>query len=129
MPRNERQGWSRRTAIVAAVMLFVQTLFGSMAFGMAAAAPMTMDAFGNPLCITSMDIADQDAPAGHTVLPDCCAPGCLTALPLADGDREASALSNPLATQVEPADLASTNGPPAPAEHDPGRPRAPPFLV
>jgi hypothetical protein len=122
---KKRQG-KAQAAIFAALLLFVQLLVGGYAVGVAAAGAPMLDAFGHPLCITSTNAA-EDSGAGHSGLPDCCAPGCSMFAPMADVERETAALPNPLPV------LFLQDAPAAPAsgrllaKHDPAQPRAPPL--
>lgn len=65
----------RTIAFIAAVLLVLQALAASLAIGSSASASPLLDAFGNPLCITSHQGPEQDG-AGHTALPDCCTVSC-----------------------------------------------------
>lgn len=116
-------------ALVAAYMLVLQAMLGAFAMGAATASPM-LDAFGNPLCITSTDAAVQsDGGRDHGTLPDCCGSACGMLAPLTVEDRTPHSLFNPIAPvqHVEFARDAAVY-PPAP-DHDPGNPRAPPFTL
>lgn len=114
-------------AFVAASMLLLQALIGAFALGAAAASPMA-DAFGNPLCITSMDEAGSGADRDdHAMLPDCCMALCGMFAPAAPEDRAAHSLLNPL--MAASTRLAAASGavvPSLPLERGPGNPRAPP---
>lgn len=109
-------------ALVAAAVLVLQSVFSAWALG--ATQPM-LDAFGNPLCITSAD-GHSPGPSDHSKLPNCCALGCMGvshALPVS-GDADV--------VLVHPIDGSRTvySGQRqifvAPADHNPGSPRAPP---
>jgi hypothetical protein len=106
-------------------MLVMQALLGALAIGSAAADPM-VDAFGNPLCVTS----DQQDPSGgrdHTAMPDCCTSACSMVAPALTGERDAHYLANPLRIPAPATfDIGSRAAQPAP-DHDPGSPRAPPL--
>ena len=72
------------------LMLVLQTLGSAHAMG-AGSGPYLLDAFGNPLCITSGAHGDDGQPVRHGTLKDCCALGCLNVatsvgLPLGDID-------------------------------------------
>lgn len=122
--RRDRTKWSA-IAFLAALVFVVQTSLSLWAGAVAAATPM-LDAFGNPLCITSMD-GDGAAPAGgHGAPTNCCTLGCSTAgLALAEPDLEAVPAFEPEVSPVEPrvAFLPSTV---RSLDHDPASPRAPP---
>lgn len=81
----------RRLALVLAVayVLVLQALLGGMASGAHAAGFLTVDAFGQTLCLNSHGAPDAPGETGrHT--PDCCLTGCQSA--------PASALPPPVAT-------------------------------
>ncbi len=110
-------------------MLVLQAVLGAFAAGAAHAAP-TLDAFGNPLCITHAPADDQPSPAGSPQLPDCCTVACSMVAPATDPGATANGLANPLTLAV-PAPAAEI---PAPADalqpaHEPGNPRAPPAIT
>lgn len=125
----------RRIGTVAfafAVLMALQALFGTFAL---AAAPSSVDAFGNPLCITHMaeqqqapvqgPIPGKDGVPGH----NCCTLACAAAVNFVPTDRAAAILFNPLAqpSQRMPEGYAD----PAARPHDdlPGHPRGPPASV
>lgn len=119
-------GHDRRTivAFAAACVLVLQTALAAWAAG---AMPMPqLDAFGNPLCITSSD--DGGASPGHSTPSNCCEFGCVpAALPLLAPERSAIALPElaVLGTSVP----VLREAPSAAPDHDPGSPRAPPASV
>lgn len=117
----------RSTAIFAALMLAVQLLAGGFAVGAAAAGSPMLDAFGNPLCITSSDVPDAGDQNGHSGLPDCCTPGCSMFAPAAGPDRAPAALSNPLDGPTSIVIGTSVSPVATLPDHDPGNPRAPPL--
>jgi hypothetical protein len=110
--------------LAAASMLLLNALVMSIAS--AHAADTMVDAFGNPLCITSADGDTAPADAG---LPDCCTFGCgAVSLQLVAEDAD-----DPLGV-VRPRDLAVgfLGDRPAPtrlADYEPGNPRAPPLTI
>jgi hypothetical protein len=123
-----RKGWTARrlgVALAAAWLLLVQALSGSFALA-AGRQHVPLDAFGNPLCITS---ANHDLPAPgseHGPPPACCLLGCATGAPLAalpplhawlavafpTGPGTPPLLAREIAVPADP--------------HDPASPRAPP---
>lgn len=119
----------RSTAIFAALMLAVQLLAGGFAAGTAAAGSPMLDAFGNPLCITSSDVPDAGDQNSHTGLPDCCTPGCSMFAPAAGPDRAPLSLANPLRTVAKQAFVPHAEPPLGLADHELGHPRAPPMPV
>ena len=122
-----RQKRGSTVAFVAACVLVLQSFLSAWAAG-AFAAPM-LDAFGNSLCITSID-HDGTTPAhDHSSLPDCCTFGCSmesSLLAAAPGDEVG--LARPLAADEIRYGLVRPFHIQAP-DHDPGSPRAPPSTV
>jgi hypothetical protein len=119
---------SRRTqditiALVASVMLFLQGVVTAWSAGIMPLGPM-LDAFGNPLCITSTDRSPPSE--NHSSLPDCCTMGCasaspLVALPASDGHGAIPFF----VTVFEPG---VSEGPAVSGlAHHQGQPRAPPL--
>jgi len=119
-------------AIFASYMFVLQALFVAFATGASATMPM-LDAFGNPLCITSTDPAGTPADdhTAHAALPDCCTGPCNMFAPiLSDGDRSTHSLSNPLPSSAAAKPAASDSAPRVFAiERRPGSPRSPPPAV
>ncbi|MEO9336143.1 hypothetical protein ABFT80_01730 [Mesorhizobium sp. SB112] len=122
---TRHKGSSFWVALVAAYVLVLQSTFGALALGTAPGA-MTLDVFGNPLCITSSD--QQGSDIDH-VMPNCCVLGCSMFAPVSSAPPETASLRHewtgsfaillPLAASV----IARS------PEHDPGSPRAPPLAV
>lgn len=115
-------------ALVAALVLVLQSFLGAWATGALAATPM-LDAFGNPLCITSAG-HDGTTPAGdHSTMLDCCVFGCSMASPwLAAAPESGVGLLQLLSSddlRFGGAESFLIRGP----DHDPGNPRAPPPTV
>jgi hypothetical protein len=114
-------------ALAAAALFVLQSLFSSWA--VAGPAQPLLDAFGNPLCITSVDGHAPAPPGDHSRPSDCCMLGCAGfSHALADAGDASSALVHP------PVPLALAYGDERqfsvePAEHNPGSPRAPPLTI
>lgn len=114
-------------AFIAALILVVQAFTSAWAAGAMPIQPM-LDAFGNPLCITSTDQGDGPA-SDHSKLPNCCTFGCSTVSPvLLVPDFDGTAIALPLVTShvlfATGKDVVHS----AP-DHDPGSPRAPPLTA
>lgn len=111
---------------MAALVFVVQTSLSLWAGAVAAATPM-LDAFGNPLCITSMD-GDGTTPAGDRGAPvNCCTLGCSAAgLALAEPDMEAVPAFLPEKSSAQPR-IAVVASVVRSLDHDPASPRAPPL--
>ncbi len=119
--RTKQAPW---IALAAAMLMLVQSVAGSFA---ATATHPKLDAFGNPLCITS---TDHDAPqSDHGKLTGCCILGC---------GASASALAAPPERNRLDAGFESVPLRFAPVfmeffiaseDHNPGSPRGPPVLV
>lgn len=115
-------------AFVAACILVLQSFLSGWATGALAATPM-LDAFGNPLCVTSGDHDGKRPANDHSKVPDCCTFGCSIAsslLAAAPDDRIGPL--RPLSSDdfrfgsLESFHLQSP-------DHDPGSPRAPPLTA
>ncbi len=130
MKRCTPKYWNMGVAFVAAYMLVLQALIGAFALGTAAASPM-LDAFGNPLCITSTDFTDSDSEQGnHSALPDCCTTACNMFAPVTADERNASSVANPLAIAAEKLDPDfEFFGRVLSPERNPGSPRSPPLTA
>lgn len=111
-------------AFLAALVFVIQTSITAWAGATAGAIP-TLDAFGNPLCITSHD-ASGPTDGDHGKVPSCCTLGCASVAPVLD--QPASAV---LAVAA-PADVISVTVPEGiepglrVLDHDPASPRGPP---
>lgn len=108
-----------------ALVLFAQLAVGAYAQGSAS----QLDAFGNPLCVSSVT-HDGDGGSRHSSLPDCCTLGCgMLWTGLAPPD-ENDDLSAPLAASMsaDAADRASETVATA-NSYNPQNPRAPPLTV
>ena len=114
-------------ALVAALIFVVQASLSVWAGAAAAAQPM-LDAFGNPLCITSDDGSSLPGD-DHARQPNCCTLGCSTFSPvLPEPDRGALDVATFRGSDVLlPPGTVSTGlrG----LDHAPGSPRAPPQIV
>jgi hypothetical protein len=119
----------RTVALAAALVLLLQAFFTAWTTGAMASGNMPVDAWGNPLCITSAD--EGGAPAHETgvKLPNCCVLGCSVAA--------ATMPHPPLAHEAVRVHLSGTEirffatNPPlgTSRDHDPGSPRAPPLTA
>lgn len=124
MPRPSEARLS--VALVAALLLVLQTVAGAFASGTVAAAPR--DAYGNPLCITSGIHDGQELPAkpAHGMLPGCCTLACGMAAVLGPVPVDVVGVVRLHAALLAP--VAPVEGLPThPPEHSPGNPRAPPL--
>lgn len=116
----------RTIAFIAAVLLVLQAFAASLAIGSSASASPLLDAFGNPLCITSHQAPEQDGP-GHTALPDCCTVSCSMFAAATDGERTEISLANPLPVADSSRHAAFDITPESnQAARRPGSPRSPP---
>lgn len=106
-------------------MLVFQGLLGALAIGEAHATPM-LDAFGNPLCITSSESSPESKP--HTGLPDCCTVSCSMFAVAGASDRATNSLFNPLPEATAALfTLVAVHIAPLVLARGPGNPRAPPY--
>lgn len=116
-------------ALVATYMLVLQSLIGAFAVGAAASSPM-LDAFGNPLCITSSEAAEDNSDrSGHGTMPDCCTVSCSMFSSAIANAREAHSLHNPLEYAfVQTAFAFDSIASSFTLERGPGSPRSPPIV-
>lgn len=127
---NLRGRWSLRVALAAAYMLVLQSIVGALALGIGPDASQ-VDAFGNPLCITSTDATDGGmGGADHSKLPNCCTFGCsLFSSALATPPESGTSVvrradqSDGLARGYDLLPAVSAR------DHEPGSPRAPPLMA
>ncbi len=118
-----RKGWGLGVALVAALILMLQTAVGALAMGQGTP---PLDIFGNPLCITTSTNHTAPAKSEHPTLPECCTLGCnMFATQMAYPPEAAVLFVERLPEVVVRLDPARLDPPSAP-EHDPGSPRAPP---
>ncbi|MBX3576194.1 MAG: hypothetical protein KF723_03210 [Rhizobiaceae bacterium] len=123
---------SRTTlALVAALVLVVQTTLALVGAATRADA-MMLDAFGNPLCITSSDdgqLPEGSSPAGdHGTATNCCALGCVSGTAPLVPAADQIGLPRPLVSARLALSVAS-EAPSPQVDHAPGSPRAPPLLA
>lgn len=117
-------------ALVASYMLVLQALIGAFALGAAAASPM-LDAFGNPLCITSSDSTKSGSDnTSHSAVPDCCTVACSMFAPVTTDERTPSFVINPLESAGDTLTPAfDTVQRLLSPERGPGSPRSPPLTA
>lgn len=116
--------------IVAICLLVVQAAIGSFALAAAVNSP-TVDYFGNPLCIESMQDENGD-PAhdtGHAALPNCCTVSCSMHVGLALPAESASFLLNPLTVSSGTTSERYESAPRLTLDYLPAHPRAPPVAA
>ncbi|PZO78702.1 MAG: hypothetical protein DI629_11070 [Mesorhizobium amorphae] len=112
-----------RTAFAAALLLVVQSLFASAALG-AAAQPVALDLWGNPLCLSGPD--GEPVHGGDAKLPPCCTLSCpMAAVPLGPAPDAASILL-PRGVELAASQLGTAPIDPPARRWRPGNPRAPP---
>lgn len=115
-------------ALVAVFVLVLQSFLSAWAVGAMPATPM-LDAFGNPLCITSTDHNASGQSGDHSSLPNCCAFGCtFSSSVLTTGPDNGTGLLRPLSSVEVRFHLRRTVHIQSP-DHDPGSPRAPPLTA
>lgn len=124
---SRRAGWSLRVTLVVVVMFVLQSVASAFALG-SGPDPAQLDAFGNPLCITSVDHTDPAKGGDHGKLPNCCTLGC----PMVGQALGAPPQPAWLAAELV-LDLGTTMPVPhcpaiAKGSHQPGNPRAPPQI-
>lgn len=130
-----RRGTSRTfVALAAAIVLVLQSFATAWAAGSTPSGTM-LDAFGNPLCLTSADEPTVDlggsSPAGDpSKMPNCCTLGCSMVSPLLAAPADDAGAWLPVRLDTAEADLVTfavivVTFP----DHDPGNPRAPPLTA
>lgn len=123
MARFRRNGWKNVVALFAAALFVLQSLAA------AHAAPVPLDLFGNPLCITDTS-GGHGAPShgggGHDGM-ECCLLGCGASLSTPPPAPAAIAQGWPreLGADFATATPAALTAP----GHRPGNPRAPPLMA
>jgi hypothetical protein len=121
-----RKGFGFGVALVAALMLVLQTVAGAVALGQGTP---PLDIFGNPLCITSASGHTAPAKSEHPALTACCTLGCNMVSPLAVMPPDGAGLLLGRLIETKTVFLALRPDAATAPEHDPGNPRAPPPLV
>lgn len=116
-----------RVALCAAFVLLLQAFAAGWAAGATPVAP-TVDAFGNVLCVTSVDHEGPSPGQDHGKMPNCCTFGCSSAVPFLDTSRvddnwliEAREFATGRAGTVQAVRVDRH-------ELDPASPRAPPVI-
>lgn len=121
-----RKGWGFGVALAAALMLILQTAAGALALGQG---KPPLDIFGNPLCITTSTEHTAPAKGEHPSLPECCTLGCNMFSAASAMPSEGVVLSVRQRLQTAVRFLPARLDPSTDPKHDPGSPRAPPFLA
>ncbi|MCX7304055.1 MAG: hypothetical protein NTV73_06920 [Hyphomicrobiales bacterium] len=118
----------RTIAFLAAAVFVLQSLLMAWAAGAMPIQP-DLDAFGNPLCITSVDRDTQSPVKDHSTMLDCCTLGCsMGSSVLASAPEADVGLLRPLVRSDILFACRETIRVRTP-DHDPGSPRAPPLTV
>lgn len=119
-----RKGIGFGVALVAALMLVLQTVAGALALGQGTP---PLDIFGNPLCITSSSGHTAPAKSDHAGMTECCTLGCNMFSTALASPPEGAALAVDLQSHAAVQLPVSRRDLSAPPKHDPGNPRAPPL--
>lgn len=124
---RHKQGYG--VAFFAACVLVLQSFLTAWTAGAMPAPRPMLDAFGSPLCITSSDHGGTKPANEHSRLPDCCTFGCNSVSPLLAAEpADDIGLLWPLSSADIRFELGETFHLRRP-DHDPGSPRAPPFMA
>jgi len=120
-----RKGFGFGVALVAALMLVLQTVAGAVALGQGTP---PLDIFGNPLCITSASGHTAPAKSEHPALTECCTLGCnmVSVVVVTPPDGTGLLLGRQFETSI--VFMALRPDASIAPEHDPGNPRAPPLV-
>lgn len=116
-----------KLAFVAAIVLVLQAFLTAWSTGAMPLSP-ALDAFGNPLCVTSAEFASGDTDHQPGDLPNCCTLGCSMVAPLLPapaGEAERIVIVGEMPTDAAFDQSALHRLP----DHDPGHPRAPPLTA
>lgn len=114
----------RTIALAAMLILLAQAFFTAWTTGAMASGAMPVDAWGNPLCVTSVEHGASDG--GTFQIPGCCAMACaMSAAMLAQPAGAERSIRADL-TGIRLPLVASTPFIDTSRDHDPGSPRAPP---
>jgi hypothetical protein len=112
--------------VIAASMLLMNALGASLAS--ASVTDVAMDAFGNPLCITSTADDGATPPGDHHKVPSCCTLGCNMGSTVVAAEAEMAAQILWPRHQSFAPPIGSLIRLPSP-DYDPGNPRAPPLTA
>ncbi|MEQ1950232.1 hypothetical protein [Mesorhizobium sp. CN2-181] len=121
-----REEWRKGLALAAAMLFLVQML--GTGFALPSPTQIALDAFGNPLCITSTHGTPADD-SDHGKMPGCCMLGCAASATVAGAPPDEASLIIVFRAEALGRSL------PAPIvivqadDHRPGSPRAPPALA
>ncbi|WP_442582920.1 hypothetical protein ACSBOB_13600 [Mesorhizobium sp. ASY16-5R] len=119
------KGWSKGLALVAAALFLVQSLSGGFAV---AAGNIPLDAFGNPLCITSSDHGTPADRSDHGKMPGCCMLGCTAAAMVVGAPPTGTSLAVAFQTGIAARRPMGRTIVVQADDHPPGSPRAPPAI-
>jgi hypothetical protein len=123
------KGWSILVALVAAYLLVLQSAVGALALG-ASTNALQLDAFGNPICSTSMNgKGESPTSRDHQNMTDCCTMACSMFAPLVAIDRTAGFVAKPPRSVSVSLPVHYDGSPASRLDHDPGSPRAPPLMA
>lgn len=128
MTKRRQHGRFGVVAIGAAILIALQTLLGTFAMAANSATPM-VDAFGNKLCINSIENQDLDsAPSkDRSLLPECCTLACGLVHAVVPTDASGAVLFNPLEEPLKQTIVRFAEPFRSALDSLPGNPRAPPF--
>ncbi|WP_312794229.1 hypothetical protein [Tianweitania sp.] len=121
-------GSKRRGALLVALVFLLQ--WGASVWT-ATAMPLgpQLDMFGNPLCATGPGSTPSNSGGDHAKVTACCTAGChLASSALTDGEAQGWTVAAPLFASVD-LQQEGRDAVVLARHHDPGRPRAPPFLL
>lgn len=120
--------WNVRIALVAACILVLQAMTGGLVTG-SMASSIERDAFGNPICVTSIDhVGSTQGSGDHHQGTECCTMGCAGTVALAPAPA-VDTVALVRATPANRSGLYDFHVPPLRPGHDQASPRAPPRLA
>jgi len=123
--KRRKHHLSAYVAFIAACVLFLQSFFAAYASA-GVASQSILDAFGNPLCITSSLTEPDGKEPAHSKLPNCCTFGCSSVSPLLPAPDISQFVALTARFDEEAVSFYQTHSFSHPTTRDPGRPRAPP---
>ncbi|WP_396998037.1 DUF2946 family protein [Ochrobactrum sp. S1502_03] len=125
--KRRKHHLSAYVAFMAACVLFLQSFFAAYASAGVASQPI-LDAFGNPLCITSSSTDPDGKEPVHSKLPNCCTFGCSSVSPLLPAPDIGQIVALTARFDDAAVSFHQTRFFGHPTTRDPGRPRAPPQI-
>ncbi|MCY1315199.1 hypothetical protein D9M68_174760 [compost metagenome] len=116
-----RRRYGRMVVVVAACLFFLQVVSG----GLSPFSGSQLDAFGNPLCLSSDDANSKGPESERGTVKGCCLGGCCTSSQLIGANSSLAWIPASLLS-LDTRQRLSMDEPYPAQDHHPGFPRAPP---